>query len=109
MKKLLIALLSVAVLAGCGNKADRDAKRIAKREDRLRNETAMTLGVDASQVSISNVSGNMYGYRWFADVSGKRYTCQVLGGNFMSFGQTVAAQCNPAVGNATPAKKKKKK
>ncbi|MFA9498858.1 hypothetical protein ACERCG_00070 [Mannheimia sp. E30BD] len=110
MKKFIITLLAVSVLAACGSKADRDSARIAKREARLAKETAFTLGVDANSVKISNVSGNMYGYRWQAQANGKTYNCSIVGGNFMTWGQTVTPpQCHPIASGETKKSRSKTK
>ncbi|MBN6710434.1 hypothetical protein JFL47_04185 [Haemophilus haemoglobinophilus] len=107
MKKVLIAVLAVFLVVSCGNRADRNASRIAKREARLAKETAFTLGVDPSAVQVSNVSGNAYGYRWRATTGGKNYNCSIMGGNFFTWGQTVAPpQCH-FIGSAGKSKKKK--
>ncbi len=63
MKKFLITLMAVVFVASCSSSGDRQQKRITKREARLAQEAAFTLGVEPSAVSISNVSGNAYGYR----------------------------------------------
>lgn len=110
MKKFLIALMAVVFVAGCSNSGDRQQKRIAKREARLAQEAAFTLGVDPSAVSISNVSGNAYGYRWQATTGGRSYNCSMMGGNFFSMGMSLgSAQYHAIAGGASATKSKKSK
>ena len=104
MKKLLITLMAVVLVAGCANK---DA-RIAKRTARLQSETAFALGVDKDSVQIANVTGNMSGYRWQATTGGRTYNCAMYGGNFMSFGSSTVPDCNPVSKAASTSKKSKK-
>ncbi|MFR2643994.1 MAG: hypothetical protein ACLS9P_03820 [Haemophilus parainfluenzae] len=66
MKKLFLIILSASALSACVTQSS------------LQKDTAFKLGVDASQVQISNFNNGVEG-TYNADVAGKKYNCKVVG------------------------------
>jgi hypothetical protein len=64
-------------------------------EDRIRSETAGTIGVQPDAITISNVRHEMTNTYYTARTkSGDEYACTLNGGNIMTFGMTNPAICN---------------
>ena len=68
MKKLFLIILSASALSACVTQSS------------LQKDTAFKLGVDASQVQISNFNNGVVEGTYNADVAGKKYNCKVVGG-----------------------------
>lgn len=62
------------------------------------------MGVDESQVTVSNVSKNMYGMKYTANIGGQMYNCSIIGGNLFTFGQTPSAPECVQVSSKAPKK-----
>lgn len=99
MSKLHIGLLglaSVLVLSGCAN------------ENKLSRATAFSMGVEPSQVQVSDISRDMSGVKYRANINGSMYNCSVYGGNAMSFGSMTNPDCVKAGSGTSHATKKSK-
>lgn len=83
MKKLFLIILSASALSACVTQSS------------LQKDTAFKLGVDASQVQISNFNNGVVEGTYNADVAGKKYNCKVVGG-VISAGVT-DVECWPQV------------
>ena len=68
----------------------------------LQKDTAFKLGVDASQVQISNFNNGVVEGTYNADVAGKKYNCKVVGG-VISAGVT-DVECWPQVSSGKKVK-----
>ena len=90
MKKLFLIILSASALSACVTQSS------------LQKDTAFKLGVDASQVQISNFNNGVVEGTYNADVAGKKYNCKVVGG-VISAGVT----CNRCRMLATSKQRKK--
>ena len=69
MKKLFLIILSASALSAC-----------VTQSIFFKKITAFKLGVDASQVQISNFNNGVVEGTYNADVAGKKYNCKVVGG-----------------------------
>lgn len=82
MKKfLLIGSLSALALAGCASDSS-----IAKK-------TAFSMGLDQSQVQVSQVDIGFAETTYIAHINGAKHNCTALGGGFFAFGQVFSPNC----------------
>ncbi len=89
MRHLRLALVLVPfAVAGCANSILSD--------DRIRTNTASTLGVSPDQITISDRKyDGMTNTYYTASAAGRNYACTINGGTVMSMGITNPPTCTP--------------
>lgn len=94
MKKIGLSLATVLFLSACANQA------------KLERSTAFAMGVNESQVQVSNISRDMSGTKYNAKINGQMYNCSVYGGTVTSFGAMTTPDCVAQSGSGKPTRTK---
>jgi hypothetical protein len=66
-------------------------------DSRLQSRTAAVLGVQSTDVAISNRQGSEGSTTYIAVVKGRRYACSFGGGGILSYGMSTPPNCNLAL------------